>query len=341
MSSKTELAVQQPSTVGTGLFENAALFGAAYEMAEKLAKSSLLPKEYRDKPENVFVALEIAKRRGISPLAVMQNLNVIQGRPSWSSAYILTVVNISGLYTSPLRFDIKDEGEKECEYEYYDNSGAKRSVKVKVKNLTCRAQAVERSTGESITGPTVSMEMAVKEGWYTKSGSKWKTMPELMLRYRAAAFFVRSNCPEVIEGLHTADEVEDIIDAPPVTVRRLVEPAPAASGSGIPLYGGVDSGKRSFPEDGVVVPNPASAPLSPTLAKPRKKKAADAPAPSLGAPASLPASGSGSGSGSDSGIPLYGGVDSGKQSFPEDGVVVPNPASVLNTPDPSGFDFGE
>ncbi|MEG2268721.1 MAG: recombinase RecT, partial [Acinetobacter sp.] len=62
----------------------------------------------------------------------------------------------------------------------------------------------------------ISMEMAVKEGWYTKNGSKWKTMPEQMLRYRAASFFGRVYAPELLMGLRSVEEEQDrIIDVTP------------------------------------------------------------------------------------------------------------------------------
>jgi hypothetical protein len=54
------------------------------------------------------------------------------------------------------------------------------------------------------------MEMAKAEGWIDKTGSKWKTMPELMLKYRAAAFFGRLYAPEIMMGLYSADEIVDI-----------------------------------------------------------------------------------------------------------------------------------
>ena len=54
------------------------------------------------------------------------------------------------------------------------------------------------------------MQMADAEGWTKKNGSKWKTMPELMLSYRAATFFGRMYCPDLLMGMQTADEVEDI-----------------------------------------------------------------------------------------------------------------------------------
>jgi hypothetical protein len=251
-----ELATTTQNELGTGLFANGAIFGQAYEMAEKLSKSTLLPEAYRNKPENVFVALEIAQRRGISPLAVMQNLYVIQGRPAWSSAYVLTAVNISGIYVSSLKFTIADCGNKTVQG-------------VNIRDMSCVATAVERATGNEISGPLVSVEMAVKEGWYGKQGSKWKTMPELMLRYRAAAFFVRTNCPEVIEGLHAADEVEDaqIIDAPAVTLVTPHAPLPLTAPAPTPTE--AESETAPTPTE-----TESETETAPTLAKPRRKKTA-------------------------------------------------------------------
>jgi hypothetical protein len=60
--------------------------------------------------------------------------------------------------------------------------------------------------------------MAKAEGWLTKTGSKWITMPELMLKYRAAAFFGRLYAPEVLMGMQTSEEVIDITPMQPAAV---------------------------------------------------------------------------------------------------------------------------
>lgn len=57
------------------------------------------------------------------------------------------------------------------------------------------------------------MDMAKAEGWISKNGSKWRTMPQVMLRYRAASFFSRMNCPELSNGLYTTEEAIEIADA--------------------------------------------------------------------------------------------------------------------------------
>jgi hypothetical protein len=70
--------------------------------------------------------------------------------------------------------------------------------------------AVKKSNERELRGTVVSMEMANAEGWLSKNGSKWKTMPEQMLMYRAATFFCRTYCPEVLAGVKTQDELMDI-----------------------------------------------------------------------------------------------------------------------------------
>lgn len=161
-------------------------FEIAQRMAKALAESDLVPQIYRGKLPNCLVALELSQRCQASVLMVMQNLFVIQGKPSWSSQYIIAAINSCGKF-SPLRFRM--EGTEKC-----------------------TAYAIEHRTGEVLEGPAVTMAMAKAEGWSTKAGSKWITMPELMLRYRAAAFFGRLYAPELLMGIQTKEEVEDVIE---------------------------------------------------------------------------------------------------------------------------------
>lgn len=204
------------SALQTYVFSNAKAFESAQRMATALSKSHLVPKDYRDNMPNALVALEVAQRIGASPLMVMQNLNVIHGRPSWSSQFIVAAINTCGRF-KPLRFRIdRDEEETVFEYELFETEYVDRERKTKVtkhktnlKNVKCVAWTVD-DTGEILESPEVSMEMALREGWYDKAGSKWKTMPDLMLRYRAAAFFGRLYAPEVLMGMQTVEEAMDI-----------------------------------------------------------------------------------------------------------------------------------
>jgi hypothetical protein len=142
--------------------------------------------------------LNIARRMQMDPLMVMQNLHIIHGRPSWSSQFIIGLINGCGRF-SPLRYELTGKGD----------------------TLACTATATELSTGEELRGPEVSMAMAKREGWATKAGSKWLTMPELMIRYRAAAFWGRLYIPDLLVGIQTQEEV---LDVEPVDITPKVAP---------------------------------------------------------------------------------------------------------------------
>lgn len=156
----------------------------AKAIAAELSKSDIIPKEFQNKPANCLIAVELANRLKASPFQVMQNMDVIYGRPSLRSSFVIGCINNSGKILGSLKFD--GDAEK------------------------CRAWAIEKETGEKLLGPFVTMEMAANEGWLNKNGSKWKTMPGLMMRYRAAAFFGRLYCPEILNGMLTDDEATDV-----------------------------------------------------------------------------------------------------------------------------------
>jgi hypothetical protein len=195
--------------------------------AKLLSSSTLVPTAYRafdekkgDNPNalaNCVVALNMSQRMGADPLMVMQNLYIVEGRPSWSSQWIIAAINGCGRF-SPLHFDLKDLGSKEVEYEtskWVDRQKVTSKHKATVQNFECIAWAVEKDTGVRIDSPKVSIEMAVKEGWYGKAGSKWQTMPEVMLRYRTASFFGKLYAPELLMGLQTVEEAYDVVDVNP------------------------------------------------------------------------------------------------------------------------------
>ncbi|AIT19428.1 hypothetical protein BTN_2276 [Burkholderia thailandensis E254] len=199
------------------LLASSTLVPAAYrKVIEKLDKYGNV-KESRENPNalaNAVVALNMAQRMGADPLMVMQNLYIVEGRPSWSSQWIIAAVNGCGRF-SPLRFDIKVLGDKTVErVETVWENGNRSTVtkRVPIVDKVCVAWAIEKETGERIDSPAVSIEMAVKEGWYTKNGSKWQTMDEVMLRYRTASFFGKLYAPELLMGLTSVEEVADIVD---------------------------------------------------------------------------------------------------------------------------------
>jgi hypothetical protein len=185
-TAESQSLVMMPSVPA---FADKQVFEHSQRVAKMMTTSSLVPKEYQNNIPNIMIALEMANRIGASPLMVMQNLNIIQGRPSWSSQFIISALNSCKRFT-PLRFKMDGVGDE----------------------YGCTAWAKD-SSGEILEGPKVTWKMATAEGWTTKGGSKWKTMPELMFRYRAAAFFGRLYAPDVLMGMGTADEAEDISNA--------------------------------------------------------------------------------------------------------------------------------
>lgn len=168
-------------------------FELSWRRGQALAASTLIPKDYRGKPENCMIALEIAERVGMSPLLVMQNLYLVHGRPSWSAQFTIAAIN-----RSP-RFG----------YINYEFSGMG-------DDWQCVAWATEKATGERVNGPPCSVRMAKDEGWWGRksrdggAASKWPTMTENMLMYRSASFFGRMYVPEVLMGFPTVEESEDI-----------------------------------------------------------------------------------------------------------------------------------
>lgn len=195
-----------------------ASYDKSLEICTSLAKSNLVPKDFQGKPENILIAMEISQRTNSSLLAVMQSLNIIQGKPTFGSKYIIAAINSTGKF-SPLRFQFEEEeSEREISFSYtvWENGvKSKRDGKVKIKNRKCKAYCTDKLTGETLYSPEVSLEMAVMEGWYTKDGSKWKTMPELMLMYRSATMFGGIYAPEVTMGMSSKEEIEDISDMIP------------------------------------------------------------------------------------------------------------------------------
>ena len=221
--------VSDQSAAITMGFGSASSFELMQRAARLLAASTLVPAQYRQFNEkkrgseidiienpsaiaNCVVALNMAQRMRADPLMVMQNLYVVEGRPSWSSQWIIAAINGCGRF-SPLRFELTDLGEKEVEYsvtEWVDRQRVNKKLKTTIRNWQCVAWAIELATGDRVDSPKVSMEMAVKEGWYGKSGSKWQTMEEVMLRYRTASFFGKLYAPELLMGMQSVEEAQDI-----------------------------------------------------------------------------------------------------------------------------------
>jgi len=173
-------------------------FEMSMRAAKLLASSTLVPQQFRQNVSNCVIALNMAHRMNADPFMVMQNLYIVKGNPGWSSKFLIATFNSCGRF-SPIRFEFSGiEGK--------DDWG-------------CIAYAIEKSTKEKIIGSKVTIKMAKGEGWYSKKDgkgneiSKWQTMPEQMMMYRAAAFLIRVSAPEISCGLPTQDELIDVTNS--------------------------------------------------------------------------------------------------------------------------------
>ena len=163
-------------------------FELSQRVAKMLSMSTIVPKDYQNNISNCIIALNMAQRIGADPLMTMQNLVIVQGRPTWSSQFLIATFNTCGRFSA-------------IRYEFFGEKGTD--------EYGCRATATELSTGEKLVGTDVTISISKSEGWYNRNGSKWKTMPQQMLMYRAAAWFIRAIAPELSMGLHTQEEIID------------------------------------------------------------------------------------------------------------------------------------
>lgn len=163
------------------------IFGDNWRIATQLSKSTIIPKNYQGKPENVIVALGLSQKIGIDAFTVMQNLNIINGKTSWSGSFCKTLIEKTGKF-------------KDLTLNYIGEKGKE--------SYGCYLSAIRISDNKLIKGPEVTMQMAKEENW--TSNKKWFTLTDLMLAYRCQSFFARLYCPEAMSGVYTSEEIEDI-----------------------------------------------------------------------------------------------------------------------------------
>lgn len=162
-------------------------FNQMLRAAQMLSQTTIIPQSYQGKPQDCFIAVDMATRMNVSPMVVMQNMYVVKGKPSWAGQACTMLINSCGKFRDVKHIYTGDKGA--------DNRG-------------CYVEAVRVSDGETVQGVEVTFSMAKAEGW--TSNPKWRNMPDLMLAYRASAFFARVYCPEALMGVQTYEEVEDI-----------------------------------------------------------------------------------------------------------------------------------
>lgn len=156
-----------------------------FKLANNLAQGNSIPERFKGRAGDILVAMDIAVRSN-QPLAmILNNMYSVYGQIGWSGQYAIMAINNCHKFT-PLKFVFNKE------------------------KTACYVQATRLSDNEVLTSEVISIDLAKKEGWYDKKGSKWQVYPQQMMRYRTASFFARAYCPEVLYGYQTQDEIQDV-----------------------------------------------------------------------------------------------------------------------------------
>ena len=199
-------AITKSTQVSASIYLSEASFDFAQRQARMLAESSFVPKEFKNQAglSNCVVAVGVARRMGMDPAYVCQSINVINGRPSWKAEFISGALQGCGRFT---------------DFQYYEPD-----------ETSCQVVMKRADSGEEVRGVKITMEMAKAEGW--TRNSKWRSMPQRMLRARAVSFFGRDYIPDILNGMSSVEENEvidvqvDVADPPPAassTLDRLNE----------------------------------------------------------------------------------------------------------------------
>lgn len=206
-STKPDLAADQLVVHDQGQFAtlfDTARFNQGWRVAKAFADSKMVPVHFQGNTAGVFVVLHMATRMELDPFMVLQNMYMVHGKPGMETKLALALVNTRGPFKDPIAWEFDNEENPK----------------------KCTAYAFLKTTGER-RSYTLEWDTVIKEKWLDKDGSKWKTLPKLMFMYRSAIFLIRTVCPEVILGLSTFDELQDmtgeIIDISPVeTVAKMI-----------------------------------------------------------------------------------------------------------------------
>jgi hypothetical protein len=160
-----------------------------YRLSQAYSGSQIVPQHYQGKPSDCFIACQMAFRLGVDPLAYMQASYIVHGKPGIEAKLAVAMLNTSGKIKGRVSYKL--------------------TGRIEDKSRACTATAIDAETGEAVEA-TIDWRMVEAEGWLSKSGSKWKTMPDVMFHYRAAVFLIRMFYPEVMMGMQTRDELEDV-----------------------------------------------------------------------------------------------------------------------------------
>lgn len=164
-----------------------ARFDHMWRVAQIFSRSTLVPEHFQKQPENCFIAIQMAIRCGVDPMTFLQHSYIVHGRPGIDAQLAISLANNSGVFADRINWRFEGEG----------------------RNRSCTAYVTDKQTGE-VLETTVTWQMVESEGWNKKAGSKWLTIPDQMFCYRSAMFLLRKFAPDVILGMHSKEELEDM-----------------------------------------------------------------------------------------------------------------------------------
>lgn len=167
-------------------------FDDFWRFATVLSASGLAPKGM-EKPESIMIALQMGAELGLSAMASVQNIAVINGRPGVWGDSMLGICRASGVF------------DEEAFSEEVTGDGDKMIGRVTVRRLP-RGKAIQQE---------FSVDDAKKAGLWGKAGP-WTQYPKRMLKLRARSFALRDAFADILRGFPCAEEVQDYIDAEPV-----------------------------------------------------------------------------------------------------------------------------
>lgn len=188
---KKENSMSETKEIAVRGFMNPVTVQEGIELAGWIAKSDLAPRDYKDKPQNVLIAMQMGFEVGLSPMQAIQNIAVINGRPSiWGDAML-------GICQNHRDFESIDENQSTNE----------------------KGVCIVKRRGMEPQTRTFTVQDAQKAGLWGKSGP-WQTAPTRMLKLRARAFALRDTFADALRGLQSAEEQRDVVETT-ATVERV------------------------------------------------------------------------------------------------------------------------
>jgi hypothetical protein len=172
----------------------------AIQFSDMLASSNMVPKQYQGKPQDILVCVQWGFELGLAPMQALQNISVINGKPSVFGDAAMALVQSSSV----------------CEdvEEFFENEGSPNPVAVCVAKRKGRKPVIAK----------FSVEDAKRAGLWGKQGP-WSAYPKRMMQMRARGFALRDAFPDVLKGMITAEEAQDYPDdAKPVPVAKPANP---------------------------------------------------------------------------------------------------------------------